>query len=74
MKGDAVFFLCSNPGTGVITSISKDKKTATVHWNNERKARRVDIKNIKLLCQVLNGYLVKANLISDSKFLYKDYP
>ena len=73
MVGDAVFFICSNPDAGIVKRVAKDGSWADVSWQMNRTSR-VSPKYLRLLCPVLNGYLVGARLIEDSDRLKKCIP
>lgn len=57
---DAVFFNCSNPATGFIKRMAKDKSWADVRWNASLDfsyVSRVDTKNLIHLLDVLNLFI-----------------
>lgn len=61
-KGSAVFFKCTNPATGYVKRIAKDKSWVDVEWSyglDCRSTRRVRMKDIFKLTPVLNDYIIK---------------
>jgi hypothetical protein len=59
-KGDAVFFKCSNPATGFIKRVGKDKTWAIVEWSyglDCRSATKQKLEHLVHLTPVLNQHL-----------------
>lgn len=63
--GSAVFFKCSNPATGFIKRLAKDKSWADVEWHyglNCKSVRRNKTIHLVKLTPILNRYLGTGKL------------
>ena len=58
--GSAVFYRCSNPATGFVKRMAKNREWADVEWNygiNSTGTRRAPMKELIKLTPVLNEVL-----------------